>query len=46
MNVSDHRDLVDQYGIQQAPTLIIRRGQQVEKLVNASNIKRFASNAR
>jgi anaerobic ribonucleoside-triphosphate reductase len=42
MDVSEHRDLVDLYGIQQAPTLIVRRGNQVEKLVNASNIKKFA----
>jgi len=43
MDVEEHRDLVDRYGIQQAPTLIVRRGNQVEKLVNASNIKRFAA---
>jgi glutaredoxin len=42
MDVSEHRDLVNLYGIQQAPTLIVRRGNQVEKLVNASNIKKFA----
>ena len=43
MDVNDHLDLVNQYGIQQAPTLIVRRGTQVEKLVNASSIKRFAT---
>ena len=44
MDVSDHRDLAVRYGIQQAPTLIVRKGEQVEKLVNASSIKRFAAN--
>ncbi len=42
MDVSEHMDLVDQYGIQQAPTLIVRHDGQVEKLVNASVIKKFA----
>ena len=42
MDVSEHMDLVSQYGIRQAPTLIVRRGGQVEKLVNASSIKKFA----
>jgi len=45
MDVNEHLDLVNEYGIQQAPTLIVRRGNQVEKLVNASNIKRFAVGA-
>ena len=42
MDVSEHRDLVNQYGIHQAPTLIVRHGGAVEKLVNASAIKKFA----
>ncbi|MDR3983484.1 MAG: ribonucleoside triphosphate reductase [Dysosmobacter sp.] len=46
MDVSEHLDLVSQYGIQQAPTLIVRHGDQVEKLVNASVIKKFASDIR
>ena len=33
---------MDRYGIQQAPTLIVRHGGEVEKLVNASVIKKFA----
>lgn len=45
MDVSEHPDLVNAYGIQQAPTLIVRRGGQVEKLVNASVIKKYASAA-
>ena len=43
MDVSEHMDLVAEYGIQQAPTLIVRHGDQVEKLVNASTIKKFAT---
>ena len=46
MDVSEHLDLVNQYGIQQAPTLIVRHGDQVEKLVNASVIKKFAADLR
>ncbi|MCI2057441.1 MAG: ribonucleoside triphosphate reductase, partial [Oscillibacter sp.] len=45
MDVDDHLDLVSQYGIQQAPTLIVRRGAEVEKVVNASNIKKYATTA-
>ena len=46
MDVGEHRDLVDQYGIRQAPTLIVRRGGEVEKLVNASVIRKFAASHR
>ena len=46
MDVSEHMDLVSRYGIQQAPTLIVRHGDQVEKLVNASTIKKFASQSK
>ena len=42
MDVNEHRELVARYGIQQAPTLIVRHGEQVEKLVNASTIKKYA----
>ena len=44
MDVSEHMDLVNQYGIQQAPTLIARQGGSAEKLVGASAIKKFATN--
>ncbi len=43
MDVDENLDLVKQYGIQQAPTLIVRHGDQVDKLVNASVIKKFAT---
>ena len=44
MDVSENMDLVNQYGIQQAPTLIVRSGDQVEKIVNASAIKKYVTN--
>ena len=40
-DVTQNRDLVDRYGIQQAPTLIVCHDGQVEKLVNASVIKQY-----
>ena len=43
MNVADHLDLVNQYGIQQAPTMIVRKDGNVEKLVGAGAIKKFAN---
>ena len=43
MNVADHLDLVNQYGIQQAPTMIVRKGGNVEKLVGAGAIKKFTT---
>jgi len=43
MDVSEHMDLVSQYGIQQAPTLIIRQDGEAEKLVGASAIKKYVT---
>ena len=40
--VEDNRELAQEYGIRQAPTLIVRHGAEVEKLVNASVIAKFA----
>lgn len=34
-------DLTHQYGVRQAPTLVVRQGEGTEKFANASNIKRF-----
>ena len=34
-------ELVKQYGIRQAPTLVITDGAQVKKYVNASNIQKY-----
>ena len=43
MDVEEHPELARQYEIVQAPTLVILREDGMEKLVNASNIKRFAA---
>ena len=42
MNVADHLDLVNQYSIQQAPTMIVRQNGEDVKLVGASAIKKFS----
>ncbi|MBQ7695352.1 MAG: hypothetical protein IJT50_09545, partial [Lentisphaeria bacterium] len=34
-------DLTRQYGVRQAPTLVVVTGDNVEKVVNVSNIRRF-----
>jgi len=44
MDVSEHMDLVNEYGIQQAPTLIVRQDGGAEKLVGASAIKKYVTN--
>ncbi|MCI2058287.1 MAG: ribonucleoside triphosphate reductase [Oscillibacter sp.] len=45
IDVEEHRDLVKKYGVMTAPTLIVLRGDQVKKLVNASNIRSFVNSA-
>ncbi len=42
LDAAEHQDLTKQYGINQAPTLIVIRGGQAQKLVGAGAIKRFA----
>ena len=37
----EDRDLVEQFDIHQAPTLVVIRGGKVEKIVNVSNIRKF-----
>ena len=44
LNVSEHQDLVQQYQIRQAPTLIVRQGNQEEKLDNLSLIRNYVMN--
>lgn len=39
----ENPDLVKEYHITQAPTLVIRQGSEIKTLVNASNIKKFAT---
>ncbi len=42
VDVSSHMDLVRKYKVLQAPTLVVRHGDQVEKVVNASDIRAYA----
>ena len=41
----ENPDLANSYGIKQAPTLVIVNGDSVEKIVNVSNIRKFAEEA-
>ena len=43
---NDNPELVEQYGVRQAPTLISISGGRVEKVVNLSNIKAFTERAK
>ena len=42
IDAEEQFDLAREYGVMQAPTLIIKRGEQIERYVNASNIKKYA----
>ena len=41
VDAEERPELTREYGVKQAPTLIVREGQAAEKFANASNIKRF-----
>ncbi len=41
VDAEENRELVEKYGIRQAPTLVIDQGTCAEKYVNASNIRRY-----
>ncbi|MBE6596814.1 MAG: ribonucleoside triphosphate reductase [Ruminococcaceae bacterium] len=41
----ENADLVAKYGIKQAPTLVVVNGDNAEKIVNVSNIRKFAEEA-
>ncbi len=41
IDAEEHKDLVEKYGIKQAPTLVVVNEEGVEKLSNASNIKKY-----
>ena len=38
---AENPELVQKYGIMTAPTLVVVKGNEVQKYVNASNIKRY-----
>ena len=37
----DNKDIITQYGIVQAPTLVVENGDKIVKYQNASNIKKY-----
>ena len=41
IDAEENRDLVEKYGIRQAPTLVVDSGVHAQKYVNASNIRRY-----
>jgi ribonucleoside-triphosphate reductase len=41
----ENRDLADKFAVNQAPTLVITNGESFEKIVNVSNIRKFAEQA-
>ncbi|QNM05539.1 ribonucleoside triphosphate reductase [Qiania dongpingensis] len=41
IDAEEHVDLAAQYGVMQAPTLVVVQGSETEKYVNASNIRRY-----
>ena len=43
IDAEEHTDLVKQYGIMQAPTLVMVHGDQADTFVNASNILKFVN---
>lgn len=46
IDAEEDQDAVTRFGIMQAPTLVVMKGDAVTKYVNASNIKRFADSRR
>lgn len=42
IEVEDNAELTAKYSVSQAPTLVLKNGVKIEKLSNASNIKKFA----
>ena len=41
LDAAENPELVQKYGIMTAPTLVVVKGNEVQKYVNASNIKRY-----
>ncbi len=46
IDAEENMELAAKYGVMQAPTLVVVRGDQVKKYVNASRIKQFADSCR
>ena len=43
IDAEENVELTQQYGVMQAPTLVIVAGQSRQKYVNVSNIKKYAN---
>jgi ribonucleoside-triphosphate reductase len=43
IDAEENPDLTMKYGVKQAPTLIVAEGPSIQKIVNASNIKRYVT---
>lgn len=41
IDAEEHQDLVEKFGVMQAPTLVVISGNKMKKYVNASNIKKY-----
>ena len=41
IDAMENRELVSKYGIMQAPTLVVTKGDSAQKYVNASNIQKY-----
>ena len=46
IDAEENMELAAKYGVMQAPTLVVVRGDQVKKYVNASRIKQFADSCK
>ncbi len=46
IDAEENMELAAKYGVMQAPTLVVVRGEQVKKYVNASRIKQFADSCK
>ena len=42
MDAEENEEMSDRYGIMQAPTLVVIKNGEIQKYVNASNIRKFA----
>ena len=42
VDAEENRELVENYGVRQAPTLIVAHGENILRFANASNIKKYA----
>ena len=46
IDAEEHQDLVEKYGVRQAPTFVVDDGQSPKIYVNASNIRKYVESSR